>query len=401
MRRSWKSRTIAGALLVVGIGALVAVPNSVSASAADEVPTLPSVPHTPLYDVGVSRSVTPADVAAASASPAAAAVLPHYSASIKNGTQTFAYSIVGSNPAVASATPVTTVKTLVIPLVIKFSNGSSWDPSVADSCDPGVSALSRTQKSPIFVGHAWNWGGTSIGTGQLISTFQRAQFWKYAKPTGINPTYGVQLAKTSLAKVIINVPVADAAQTSGVPCGNGLLGAVNINWLDSYLQNTVVPSLATKGLNASTFPLFVVHNVVEYVGSTSNCCVLGYHTSFAPQAGVVQTYGLATYDNSSEFTGVSDISTLTHEVGEWMNDPFVLNPTKPWGHIGQVSGCQSNFEVGDPLSGSTFTDTVGGFTYHPQELAFFSWFYHQSPSIGVNGWYSNKGTFRTAAAACV
>jgi len=401
MRRSWKSRTIAGALLVVGIGALVAVPNGVSASAADEVPTLPSVPHTPLYDVGVPRSVTPADVAAASASPAAAAVLPHYSASIKNGTQTFAYSIVGSNPAVASATPVTTVKTLVIPLVIKFSNGSSWDPSVADTCDPGVSALSRTQKSPIFVGHAWNWGGTSIGTGQLISTFQRAQFWKYAKPTGINPTYGVELAKTSLAKVIINVPVADAAQASGVPCGNGLLGAVNINWLDSYLQNTVIPSLATKGLNASTFPLFVVHNVVEYVGSTSNCCVLGYHSSFAPQAGVVQTYGLATYDNSSEFTGVSDISTLTHEVGEWMNDPFALNPTKPWGHIGQVSGCQGNLEVGDPLSGSTFTDTVGGFTYHPQELAFFSWFYHQSPSIGVNGWYSNKGTFRTAAAACV
>ena len=35
-----------------------------------------------------------------------------------------------------------------------------------------------------------------------------------------------------------------------------------------------------------------------------------------------------------------------------------------------------------------------------QELAFFSWFYHQSPSLGVNGWFSNKGTFRTFAANC-
>ena len=65
-----------------------------------------------------------------------------------------------------------------------------------------------------------------------------------------------------------------------------------------------------------------------------------------------------------------------------------------------MTGCQSNLEVGDPLSGTTFTDTVGGFTYHPQELAFFSWFYHQSPSLGVHGWYSDQGKFTTYAAAC-
>jgi hypothetical protein len=56
--------------------------------------------------------------------------------------------------------------------------------------------------------------------------------------------------------------------------------------------------------------------------------------------------------------------------------------------------------VGDPLSGTTFTDRVGGFTYHPQELAFFSWFYHQKPSLGVNGWYSDQGTFTAPAKAC-
>ena len=403
MRTTWKSRTIAMGLVALGLGVAVVAPGAAPASAADTVATLPSIPATPRYDVGVPKSLSTADAAAVSTatSTAATPVLPHYSAKIKNGTQTFNYSIVGKNPAVASVTPSTTVKTLVVPLVIKFSNGNSWDPTVKDSCDAGASALGRTQASPLFVNQAWTWGGTSIGTGQITSAFQRAQFWKYAKPTGVNPGYGVQLAKTTLTKVVVNVPAADAAQGGGVPCGNGLLGAVNIDWLDNYLQGTVMPSLVAKGLNASTFPLFLVHNVVEYVGTTSNCCVLGYHNAFAPSAGVVQTYGISTYDNTSLFTGVADISTLTHEVGEWMNDPFVANPTKPWGHVGQVSGCQSNFEVGDPLSGSVFTDKVGTFTYHAQELAFFSWFYHQNPSIGVNGWYSNQGTFTTPAAACV
>ena len=119
--------------------------------------------------------------------------------------------------------------------------------------------------------------------------------------------------------------------------------------------------------------------------------MLGYHNSLNTSAGAAQTYGLSMYDNSGEFTGSSDISALSHEVGEWQNDPNTVNPTPAWGHIGQVSGCQSNLEVGDPLSGTTFSDALGGFTYHPQELAFFSWFYHQRPSLGVNGWYLRPG----------
>jgi len=33
-----------------------------------------------------------------------------------------------------------------------------------------------------------------------------------------------------------------------------------------------------------------------------------------------------------------------------------------------------------------------GFTYHMQELAFFSWFYG-APSIGIHGWFSDNGAF--------
>ena len=84
-----------------------------------------------------------------------------------------------------------------------------------------------------------------------------------------------------------------------------------------------------------------------------------------------------------------------------MDDPLGTNPTPAWGNIGQVQGCQNNLEVGDPLSGTFFPPvTMNNFTYNPQELAFYSWFYRQTPSIGSGGVYSNNGTFTAGPPAC-
>jgi hypothetical protein len=377
----------------LGIGALLALPAALPASAAAAHPA-PARHLKALYDVGVHPGITAAQ---ARASALAGTTVPEYTANVKVGTKTFTYTIVGKNPAVHVTNPSTTVTAEIVPLIMKFG-GHTWDPTKVDSCDPGASALTRTQKSPIVVAQAHSFGGTSIGTTQVTDAFQRAEFWKFAMPGGVNPGFHVKLAFKTLPAVTVNVPLTQAALfTAG--CGNGLLGAANINWLDPHLQNVVIPSLAGQGVGTTTFPIFLLHNFVEYIGNSTQCCVLGYHNSFNTSAGA-QTYGLSMYDNSGDFSGSSDISALSHEVGEWQNDPNTVNPTPSWGHIGQVSGCQANFEVGDPLSGTTFNDTLNGFTYHPQELAFFSWFYHQKPSLGVNGWYSDQGTFRTFAAPC-
>ena len=39
-------------------------------------------------------------------------------------------------------------------------------------------------------------------------------------------------------------------------------------------------------------------------------------------------------------------------------------------------------------------------TYHPQELAFFSWFYGPDTSTGVNDTFSFSGTFTRPAPLC-
>jgi hypothetical protein len=141
-------------------------------------------------------------------------------------------------------------------------------------------------------------------------------------------------------------------------------------------------------------------NVVMSIGNPRNlneCCVLGYHGATGDTA--IQTYSPIDFDTTGLFgPAVTDTSIAAHEVGEWMDDPYGNNPTPAWGHTGQVPGCQNNLEVGDPLTGINIPPVTmpNGFTYHLQELAFFSWFYG-GPSIAVNGWFSDNGTFTSDA----
>ena len=146
--------------------------------------------------------------------------------------------------------------------------------------------------------------------------------------------------------------------------------------------------------------IFLLYNAVLSDGDPTNllnCRILGYHGTENNDS--TPTYSPIDFDSTGLF-GISglDIATASHEVGEWMDDPFGNNPTPAWGHIGQVPGCQGNLEVGDPLSGTEAPRIImpNGFTYHIRELAFFSWFY-SARSTGVSGWFSDNGTFLTNA----
>ena len=112
---------------------------------------------------------------------------------------------------------------------------------------------------------------------------------------------------------------------------------------------------------------------------------------------------MADFDTSGQQFGsyiFPDISILSHEIGEWINDPDNINPTPAWSSQSQATGaCSNTYEVGDGLTGFVFQvgPMANGWTYNPQELVFFSWFYDQEPSIGAGGWYSDQGTFTTDA----
>jgi hypothetical protein len=396
--RSKVSRWIVGAAVVgfAAMSVITSAPGAFARSAIDRLPKHPTPMTVTLPHRGLNVPATGAD--------ATAPHLKTWHSAITSGGISYPYYMVGKNVKVAQSIPTTTVTAPVIPLIIKIGT-HTWDPTVAQSaCGETASVVSRVQNSPLFdKTHDFVFGGTDVGTTQYTDAYQRGNFYKFTKPTGVNPGYHVYIKYVAHPAITITVPTSKSGLGTG---GCESEGAIEINWFDNYLQTTVFPALAAEStpIGPNKFPIFVMRNVTFFISNTTNCCALGYHNAFNNPnfAGNAQTYSAFEWPDNSFFpASYNDTVVGSHEVAEWMDDPFTDNPTPAWGNIGQVSGCQSNLENGDPLTPTNVPPvTMNGYTYHLQELAFFSWFFRQSPSWGVNGWYSDNGTFTSASAHC-
>lgn len=360
-----------------------------------------AAPRAYYHVVPLSSGVTRAMVRAAVASSATIPMWDYSVISPLDGNN-YQGSMVGRSPFFHGAR-TSDVPTVIVPIVIKMPDGGMFNPSAADPvCSPAGTALDLAQQSPIFQPAGFTMGGIDVGIAQYVDAFERANFWSNVSPT--QDRYHTALSPvTTLGALTVTVPSGDgvtdsASKFSG--CGN--IGVMNLNWWDPYVRGTIIPSLAASGVTPTALPIFLFYNVVMTTGTPSlsgNCCILGYHGA---EGSPVQTYSTVDYDTTGIFGGTEDISVMSHEIGEWMDDPLGTNPTPAWGKVGQVSGCQPNLEVGDPLSGILFPGIAmpNGYTYHPQELAFFSWFFRQSPSLGVNGRFSDNDTFLDSQPLC-
>lgn len=321
--------------------------------------------------------------------------------------KTYTGTMIGRNPAGRGKT-TTTIPTQIIPLVITINdsanhNSITYDPTSADPCITGPNSPYTVSGvvagSPIFTNNDWVMGGQHVGNTQYIDAFQRAEFWSLVGGT----PYHLMLSESTLASqpLTFNGSNYSASQFGG--CGN--VGVININDLDTAVTNLITGPLAGQ-VNVGTFPILLTRNVVFAESGHSifsSCCVLGYHGAIQVGSNL-QIYSPFSFDSSGLFGG--DVNTLSHEMGEAINDPAGNNPTPPWGNIGQtVGGCQGNFEVGDPLSEGfgtptkPFTVVNNGFTYHLQELAYFNWFFGGT-NLGTPGFFSNNNSFKGFAKAC-
>jgi hypothetical protein len=305
---------------------------------------------------------------------APAATLTQWNGSFKDLLgRTVNYTMVGTSPISTNVT--STIPVYIIPVKLKYGkkNGNhTFDPKTTVLVN-GKTVINNIIASPIFnPGVDFTQGGTDLGTTQYIDAFQRGNFWS---TVASNSSYHVLLG-TPVVLPEKSITVA-AAQGNVVnnPFGSGIVGTYDINAFDAKLQTWMA---AQKKITPGVLPIFITYDIFLTSGG---CCIGGYHSANGAQPGG-QTYSHATYvDSPGSFS--QDVSALSHEIGEWLDDPFVDN---------LVNCTDNNFlEVGDPLEGNAnyggFPYTLGGFTYNLQSLVFLPYF-GAPKATSVHSWYS-------------
>ena len=186
----------------------------------------------------------------------------------------------------------------------------------------------------------------------------------------------------------------------------------------TFLQDRLNTLLSSEPLTPRRLRIYLVRNTFLFEnGNPSDCCIAGFHEAADVVSGgdtLVQTLAYATWINS-DVAGTlfgdasrSDVVALSHEISEWMNDPFGTNAVVPsWQFPGEPGVCQGNLETGDPVEVLgpglvTFPVRIRGFTYHPQNQALLQWFAQVSPSNALDGAYSypNENSLTSPSVSC-
>src|SRR5579872_7140605 len=301
------------------------------------------------------------------------ASLQSWNGSFTYGGTNYTYNMVGAAP---STNLTATVTTYIIPvkIVITNRNGtkSTYDPSHVLS--NGNSVTTNTLDSPLFDSTTtYTQGGVDVGTTQYIDAFQRANFWGTVHT---NTNSHLLLSPTVLTEQTLS-PSRTFGKTGSVFGFTAAL--VDINWFDSQVPNLI----NHFGIQPNQFPIFLLYDT--YLTQGGSCCIGGYHSSEGSTSNP-QSYAEATYvDHAGAFS--QDVSALSHEIGEWANDPLTVN------FNGNNTPC-GILEVGDPEEGDAnfggFLYVLHGFTYNLQDLVTLPYF-GAPTSTSVNGWLSFQG----------
>lgn len=330
----------------------------------DSAAQVSSQPPLPMYTVlpGKPRTDVPLP-----ASPS----LQTWNGSFTYGGSNYTYNMVGTAP---STNTSTTITTYIIPVKIVVTSGRTqytYDPQHVLS--NGKTVVQNTTSSPLFQNLTYVQGGVNVGTTQYEDAYQRANFWGT-----------VQNAQSY--HVLLN-PVVLAEQTLSPSSRYGKRGSefgvtaalVDINWFDAQL-----PAIMSRlGVAPNTFAIFLTYDT--YLTQGGQCCIGGYHSSEG-NIGNLQSYSEATYvDHAGAFS--QDVSALSHEIGEWIDDPLTVN------YNGNNTPC-GILEVGDPLEGNSnyggYHYTLNGFQYNLQDLVTLPYF-GAPANTSVNDWFTFQG----------
>ena len=308
----------------------------------------------------------------------AVASVPHFSGSFAFEGKTFPFTFVGSAPQSGGTTEIPT-QLIAVSLLLEGFVNQDGEPIILGT----DSFTERLQNSPNFRGAAYPNGFT-----QFADAVQRAQFFRIMAQDWHTLLKPPEL----LRDVTIEVPRGMARVYRSRATG-AVYALVDTAFFISQL-NTIVQM---ADLHPDSLALIVTSNVFLAPNvDVKKCCVLGFHTAFdAGQTGdrrQIQTLVWASWIDSGILgTSVADVTPISHEISEWMNNPFGVNLVPGWQSPAAPGGCQNNLETADPLAmlpNAGFPVNIDGFTYHPQSQVLLSWFTRQAQSDSLDGAFS-------------
>jgi len=325
------------------------------------------------------------------ANPDRGLTVPFWTDSFSYQGLTYNYRMVGTDPKRGSATTI--VPTVIIPMRFVFENGLVSDAS-ADSID-GQTSIQGIINSPVFQNYDFTPGGTDVGNTQYGDAFQRANFWDSVSKR--SPDYHVLLGQPTIA-LAYEVFVPNSVVTFYPEGDGGLFPQIE----ESFLEQATTDALIQANISPQKLPIVVWGKVKGSFG--------GFHREL-PVAGGTLTYIATAYVPRIPFFRDPDSYILSHEVLEWLDDPFGDNFTPGWDIIfNSYPHCLSDPITGDELEvadvfeftplGIVAIDTING-VYHLQEGAFIDYFTRNGSSRSVNGQYSFFGVATSPSPPCI
>jgi hypothetical protein len=290
--------------------------------------------------------------------------------------QTINYTMVGTDPNRTNTKTVTPVVLVPVIMVYGAANGNmTFDPTTTTVFRTRT-VVANTLVSPLFKKAVdYVQGGVDLGQTQYIDAFQRGNFWSVVSG---HPRYHTLLGSPLVEPpVTYNVP-AGLGSVESNPFGSGNVGTMEVDVFDQQVQTWISQ---ISDINPGVLPIFLTYDIYLTEPGGQLAYIGGYHSAVSGQPGG-QTYAYATYvDSVGAFS--QDVSALSHEIGEWEDDPFTDNDVN----------CADNtlMEDGDPLENNAnyggFPYKFRGFTYNLQSLVFIGYF-GAPPSTSVNSWLS-------------
>jgi hypothetical protein len=332
---------------VLSLLAALAVAACVTGTALAQEDTMPAQPRFTALKPNLHGDTTKAPVTP----------LTTWNGSFVYRNHTYKYNMVGTSPTTGAST---TIPVFIIPVKLSYVTSSGTTVfSPQTKLSNGQTIIQNTIASPVFKkGIDFTSGGVDLGNTQYIDAYQRGNFWgKVSKAPGYHVLLGTP---TVLPALSLKVPkaVGSVATEFGIT-----VGTADINWFDLQVENYIT---AHPQIVPNSLPIFVTYD--SYL-TDFGCCIGGYHSSMGSSS-APQAYAHFTYiDHVGIFS--QNVSALSHEVGEWLDDPLVVNTN------GNPVAC-GILENGDPEEGFTnyggFSYTLNGFTYTLQDLVFLPYF---------------------------